>query len=98
MVVALFQHRPDTVIPPQIIISDNKCQLGQWIYSSESESFSNNDVFQKLKAIHKEFHLSAGAILTMAQQGKLNEAKSLEDDFYRQSEEVVQSLEKLKSI
>jgi hypothetical protein len=98
MVVALFEHRQDTAVPPQIIISDDKCQLGKWIYSSESDYLSGNEIFQSLKAVHKEFHMSAGTILTLVQQGKPEEAKNFEIDFYKQSDEVINCLKELKNL
>lgn len=96
MIAALFEKDSDKFVPPQVVISDDQCQLGKWIYSSESADYAEREVFQQLKSVHKDFHFSAGTMLMMAQQGNLNEARKIEKDFYRQSSDVVKYLQQLK--
>ena len=96
MIETLFRDRERAYVSPATIIQDDKCQLGKWIYSSESKIYANLPVFKTLIEVHKDFHLQAGTIMTICNNGDFTEASELEDEFYRLSAEVITCLKELK--
>lgn len=79
------------------ICRDDECQLGQWIYGTGSEKYSNLDTFGEMKAQHAQFHLSAGQVLSVARLGRKEEALRMlqQGDYVRASERVKMLLAKL---
>ena len=98
MVENLFRDRERAYVSPTVIIQDDKCQLGKWIYSSVSNVYEKYPAFKTLVEVHKEFHLKAGTIMTICNNGDFEEASELEDEFYRLSGEVIKCLEELKQV
>lgn len=98
MVENLFQDRERPYVSATVIIQDDKCQLGKWIYSSQSTAYEKYPAFKKLIEVHKAFHLQAGTIMTICNNGDFEEASELEDEFYRLSGEVIKYLEELKQL
>lgn len=96
MVEALLHNHEQAFVSPSVLIQDNKCQLGKWIYSDDTNQYASNQTFKKLLESHKEFHIKAGTILSLYQQGKIADAEELEDVFYQLSNEVIKCLESLK--
>jgi hypothetical protein len=61
-----------------IVKRDNSCQFGQWLYGLPQGDKKSED-FNKVKALHADFHKTAGEILELALAGKKEEAlKKLE--------------------
>jgi len=58
---------------PSVVTKDNACQFGQWLYSLSPPDTLSVD-FQKVKALHANFHKVAADILTLALTGKKSEA------------------------
>jgi hypothetical protein len=85
-------------IPQQggMIISDDLCQLGKWIYFNDSYDHSYSSLSEKLQKVHRDFHLKAGNILTLIYAGDIEVAKSLVNEFYQLSNEVTHILEKIR--
>jgi hypothetical protein len=52
---------------------DNTCQFGLWLYGLHGEDTKSDD-YQKVKALHADFHMIAGDILALALSGKKDEA------------------------
>jgi len=98
MIENLFRDRERPYVSPATIIQDDKCQLGKWIYSPSSKSYEKFPVFNALVEVHKDFHLQAGTIMTICNNGNFDEASELEEEFYRLSGEVIKCLEKLKQM
>ena len=71
-----------------------KCDLGKWIYG-DGKRFSENDIYKKLEAEHKKFHLAAGTIIQVKTAGNKQDAEEryqkLMDDYGL----IVSLLEKL---
>ncbi len=42
MVEALIHRHQDSFVSPSILMKDNKCQLGKWIYSDDSNAYETN--------------------------------------------------------
>jgi hypothetical protein len=98
MVETLFRDHEQSYVSPTVLIQDDKCQLGKWIYSQDTQPYESHRAFSKLTEVHKEFHLKAGTILTICKNGNFDEATRLEDEFYHLSGEVIKCLEELKRV
>jgi len=59
------------------IAPDNLCILGKWIYGPGGKQFAQRQEFQDLRNTHKEFHLTAGQVLTHHNQGNRQAAGQL---------------------
>jgi hypothetical protein len=59
--------------PPDVSI-DNACQFGKWLYALPPHEMQSEHC-QKVKALHADFHKSAGEILRLALTGRAEEAK-----------------------
>ena len=98
MVESLFNKSAKDFALTSVISDDHHCQLGKWLHSKDSEPYSNNAVFESLCEVHKEFHLTAGAILSSFKRNDVDKALALESKFYLLSEEVINCLNELKSV
>ncbi len=84
---------------PDVVRQDNACQFGKWLYAFPKEEMENGD-YKKVKALHAEFHATAGAILKLALAGKKGEAqRELEagGNYRRATGKLVLALESWKS-
>lgn len=96
MVESLFREERTFQVAPSILIKDNLCKLGQWIYSDESSEFSDSHFFEVLRIAHREFHKLAGTILRLYEEGDIEEAEKHLGKFQETSETVINLLNKLK--
>ena len=85
-------------IPSSMLLTDNHCQLGKWIYSPESDDYQGNYHFNLLISDHKKFHLLASEIVAAYEQGDDQKVAQLQDEFYSSSDKVIDSLNKLKKL
>ena len=96
MVESLFREERTFQVAPSILIKDNLCKLGQWIYSDEASKFSDSHFFGVLRIAHREFHKQAGTILKLYEENKVDEAEGQLARFQDTSETVINLLNKLK--
>jgi len=96
MVESLFRGDREFEVNPSILIKDNLCKLGQWIYSQGPNKHSNQTQFEQLKDDHKKFHFLAGSILSLFKENKTKEAAEKLDEFELVSNSVIKLLEDLK--
>ena len=59
---------------PAIVCQDNQCEFGKWLYSCSSADKSSPH-FEKVKALHANFHTVAAEVLTLALDSKKEEAE-----------------------
>ncbi len=97
MVESLFNKSAKEFALPSLISNDHHCQLGKWIYSHESDAFSEKPDFIQLRESHQKFHTLAGKILALFKQGEMAKAQTYEPEFYLLSDDVVKCLEALKA-
>ena len=57
------------------VCRDNQCVLGKWINEQGNRDFGNAPTFNQLKLTHTQFHLSAGSIVRLLNEGKADLAK-----------------------
>lgn len=74
----------------------DRCDLGKWLASDESESLRTYPEFQNLQESHKDFHSLAGELILALHAG--DEAKSMSSAraFIGASEQVVSYLKELQ--
>ncbi len=78
---------------------DDRCDLGQWIYSRGVKFYAELPEFQRLREDHAAFHRAAAEVLRLVQQGNTDEAKKmLCDEFDRLSITVIGHLNVLEKI
>ena len=85
-------------VPASLLMSDNHCQLGKWLFSSESDCYEGNYHFNLLINDHKKFHLLASEIVTAHKQGDAQRVEQLKNAFYSSSDKVINSLHELKKL
>lgn len=96
LVESMLVNTGGQYISPSLLIADNRCELGKWIYSDESNPFSHLHIFRHLVNIHREWHVKAGAILAISNNGNNEQASELRGELYALSQEIIKHLEKLK--
>jgi len=74
-----------------VIVQDNRCVLGQWIYGQAARStLSLHPEFTALRESHRHFHLCAARVVqTLRTQGVAAAQSMLESDFDRLSKDIV---------
>ena len=57
---------------------DTICQFGRWLYGPTiPQAIKNTPLFQEINKLHSEFHQCAGVVLTLIQEGHLDQAKAM---------------------
>lgn len=83
-------------LDPLVVSDDAGCLLGTWLFGSGQE-YSGWSRFDELVDCHRHFHQTAGAIVLLFHEGKLDEANGLLDgDFSKSSNRVVALLTQLR--
>lgn len=79
------------------ICRDDRCTLGHWIHGHGTQFYGDVEVFEQLKSHHRDFHISAGMVVTMFKKAGVQAArKALNQDFDLNSMRVVRSIEALE--
>ncbi|MBF0301266.1 MAG: CZB domain-containing protein [Oligoflexia bacterium] len=84
---------------PEIVRSDNLCELGKWLVNDFPTICLNCDEFEKIKSLHTKFHIDAAKVFDLALKGNQLEAiKAFELDsaLMKDSVELILALKKLK--
>jgi methyl-accepting chemotaxis protein len=76
---------------------DDKCPLGQWIYSNNTK-YGSSAEYKTLKDQHAHFHTSVGEIVESVQKGDTAKAKkSLGGDFARYSKSTISAIREMQA-
>lgn len=87
--------KSEEVLDPEVVACDDKCPLGQWIYST-LDIHDGLPLFHRVRIQHADFHRCAAEIIVAADEGNRDEAeKLLADDYAQLSNMIVKSLTKL---
>lgn len=71
------------------VCRDNQCVLGKWINGPGGELYGHMPVFSQLKMAHGQFHLAAGSIVQLADEGHTEDARvALRQDYSKHSVKV----------
>jgi hypothetical protein len=97
LVESLFNVNDSAILNPSIIIKDDDCDFGKWIYSKEAENVSSNETFQKVKKLHKKFHHLTGKIILCFQSGEVDKARELFTSYGPLSKDLITYIEQLQN-
>lgn len=64
-----IEGNSDEELDPEVVGSDCRCALGQWIYGYGEFRYGNVEKFQALKEVHADFHCQAAEVLKAVQGG-----------------------------
>ncbi len=83
---------------PSDVRCDDRCALGEWLHGPAMDTQTRSGLpYQVTKRLHAEFHGTAADVLTLALDGRKDEASSLlNGDFTARSEKLVRALTKWK--
>jgi hypothetical protein len=71
------------------ICRDNQCVLGKWINGPGGDIYGHMPVFSQLKMAHGQFHLAAGSIVQLVDEGHSEDARTaLRQDYSKHSVRV----------
>jgi hypothetical protein len=75
---------------PDIVARDDRCDFGQWLAGAQME-LRISSYYQRCKELHRRFHIAAADVLSLAMNGRKDEAKqALETgDFYTLSSSLM---------
>ena len=85
---------------PSDVRCDDRCALGEWLHGPAMDTQTRSGLpYQVTKRLHAEFHGTAADVLTLALDGRKDEASSLlNGDFTARSERLVRALTKWKGL
>jgi hypothetical protein len=87
---AVINHDSAEDLSVDVVCRDDQCVLGKWIHGMGGERFGHSDMFQRLQHNHAQFHVCAGKVLALAQEGKKEEAQdALKSDAYAKASKDV---------
>jgi hypothetical protein len=85
---SLLDGTSEETLNPDNIGLDNKCGLGQWIYS-DGQAYKDMEKFEEVRLMHAEFHKMAADVVRLYQSGDQNGAASLlQGSYSRHSEKL----------
>ncbi len=59
------------------VCRDDLCVLGKWINNTGAQKYGQSPTFSELKMAHASFHLAAGSIIRLKDQGQESKADEL---------------------
>jgi len=62
---------------PEKVSMDDNCSFGKWLHQRIDPDAKSSPYYQKILAMHAEFHKAAGHILALALKGQKSEAAQL---------------------
>lgn len=84
---------------PEVICFDDRCALGQWIYSAGQPSLGHLPEFRKLVADHKTFHHAASNVVALTQAGRKDDAERMLKGAYKgASKGVLDALSEIQAL
>jgi hypothetical protein len=71
------------------VCRDNQCVLGMWINGAGGDMYGHMPIFSQLKMAHGQFHLAAGSIVQLVDEGHSEDARAaLRQDYSKHSVKV----------
>lgn len=64
-----YLKKPDGSLKSEVVGCDNKCEMGQWIYSTDAAKYASLPEFVTMKTEHARFHKAAAEIIKKADSG-----------------------------
>lgn len=67
-------------VPVETIGQDNQCAFGEWLYGSTFASMDKASIYyETVRALHAEFHNTVARVVTLAFDGRKEEAREMID-------------------
>ncbi len=86
----------------EAVRDDHQCSFGKWLYGPELSTQNKNSPHYKACAdLHRRFHAAAAAVMSLAMQGKKQEASQALDgngEFKKLSTELTRALLEWKGV
>lgn len=85
---------------PDIVMSDNHCDFGKWLYEDFPKPTENGEIFEQIRNIHATFHQNAASILRLAAKGDRQTALDMlmiNSEFIGLSSNLIQLLKALRA-
>lgn len=60
----------------EVVRQDNQCDFGKWLYGEAKRDHGQEPQYEKVRALHAEFHAEAARVLGAAVAGKKAEAEA----------------------
>ncbi|GLT02289.1 hypothetical protein GCM10007897_36950 [Sphingobium jiangsuense] len=85
-------------VDPRTACRDDQCPFGKWIHGPTIDTATRAGMpYQVVRRLHREFHESAGKVLSLALSSRAAEADALYNgEFIPRSEKLVRALTKWK--
>ncbi len=58
------------VLDPLQVCRDDQCELGRWLHGPAATKYAGLEGYQRLRAVHADFHQAAARVVTLAQAGE----------------------------
>ncbi len=58
------------VLDPLQVCRDDQCELGRWLHGPGALKHGQREGYQRLRAVHADFHQAAARVVTLAQAGQ----------------------------
>ncbi len=84
---------------PDIVMTDNRCELGKWLYEEFPRSERNTEAFERIRQTHAAFHRNAAKILRLALNGQRDlalESMKVHGEFIALSTRLIALLKELR--
>ena len=77
-------------IDADVIASDSCCDLGKWLFGEAKDKFGGKNAYSECIQKHAAFHVEAGVIAKLINEGRYTEAENLLDaDAYSLTSQAV---------
>lgn len=94
----MVHGRRSRVMRQELICLDHRCQLGRWLYGPGYRALGQHTAFGMLVARHKYFHQQAALVVSLFQEGDLQQSQRvLKTSCQHASNQVVLLLKELKN-
>jgi hypothetical protein len=94
---SVLDGQPSYLLPIDVACQDDYCDLGKWLHGTGSRRFAHYPAFSALQSRHRDFHIEAAKVLTLARDGDMDKAREILGGSYRlASSQIVLLLKELK--
>lgn len=87
--------RGQEILSSEEVSSDHECNFGKWYFSPEGQALRDSPAFAEVGEHHKKIHIYAKQIAGLAQQGQIDKAGSLMDEFEQCRQVFFEALDEL---
>lgn len=95
-VASLFEHEKISPEAQQELAQHDRCDLGQWLQSDESDRWKDLPEMEQLKKDHEAFHKTAGELIAVLEDGDETRAITLQERLLQKSQKVISYLQLLE--